>query len=223
MATQTIRAADRDIPVSKLDKPFYPDDKITKGDVIEHYQAVADVILPHLARRPLALRRYPDGIDAEGFVQQDASGQSVDWLRLVDLPRRAGTGAVSHVVCDDPATLVYLANQAAIELHNCLSTVDSPDRPDRLVIDIDPPEGVEGATLRAVARPPGAVGRARQADRTAGPALAWWVILQIRRWLGQLTSRLVQSGHKRPQISYQSVECRVPVRRAQHRRGMGGR
>jgi bifunctional non-homologous end joining protein LigD len=152
VAAQTIRVADLDIPVSRLDKPFYPEEHLSKGDVIEHYQAVADVMLPHLAERPLTLRRYPDGIGAKGFVQQDAANLVDGWPRLVETPRRQGAGTVSHVVCDDAATLVYLANQAAIELHIWPSTVDDLEHPDRLVIDIDPPDGVEVATLRAIAR-----------------------------------------------------------------------
>jgi bifunctional non-homologous end joining protein LigD len=152
MVTQTIHVANHDINVSKLDKEFFPADHVSKGDVIEHYQAVADAMLPHLVGRPLVLRRYPDGIGAEGFVQQSASDYFRDWLHIVDVPKRGGEGTVSHVVCDDAAMLVYLANQATIEYHVWLSTIDRLDCPDRLVIDIDPPEGVEVATLRDVAR-----------------------------------------------------------------------
>ncbi len=152
MTAQTIHAADRDIDVSKLDKLLYPDEQLTKGDVIEHYRAVAEAMLPHLAGRPLVLRRYPDGIDAKGFVQQNATGHFAEWLRVVEVPRRGGDGTVGHVVCEDAATLLYLANQAALELHIWPSRVDDLDHPDRMVIDIDPPEGTTVATLREVAR-----------------------------------------------------------------------
>jgi bifunctional non-homologous end joining protein LigD len=152
MATHTIHVADHDIKLSKLDKEFYPAGHVSKGDVIEHYRAVADVMVPHLAGRPLTLRRYPDGIDSEGFFQQDASGYFPDWLTTVDVPRRGSHGTVRHVVCDDAATLVYLANQATIEYHVWLSTVDKLDCPDRMVIDIDPPDGTPVITLRNVAR-----------------------------------------------------------------------
>ncbi|MBB6170533.1 bifunctional non-homologous end joining protein LigD [Nocardiopsis mwathae] len=151
MAAQTIHVADHDIDVSNLDKEFYPDDHLSKGDVLDHYRAVADVMLPHLAGRPLTMRRYPDGIGADGFFQKDASDYFPDWLRVVEVPQR-GDGSVNHVVCDDAAMLVYLVNQATIEFHVWLSTVDELDRPDWLVIDIDPPPGVSVATLRDVAR-----------------------------------------------------------------------
>ncbi|ASU85131.1 ATP-dependent DNA ligase [Nocardiopsis gilva YIM 90087] len=151
MGAQTIHVAGHDIDVSKLDKEFYPDDHLTKGDVLDHYRAVADVMLPHLADRPLTMRRYPDGIGADGFYQKEASDYFPDWLRVVEVPQR-GDGSVSHVVCDDAAMLVYLANQATIEFHVGLSTVDKLDCPDRLAIDIDPPPGVSVATLREVAR-----------------------------------------------------------------------
>src|SRR5439155_25395476 len=91
-------------------------------------------------------------IGAAGFVQQDAGDHVPDWVPVVDVPRRGGSGTVGHVVCQDPATLVYLANQAAIELHVWLSTVDSLESPDQLVIDLDPSEGTDVRTLRATAR-----------------------------------------------------------------------
>lgn len=109
-------------------------------------------MLPHLAGRPLILRRYPDGIGVDGFVQQNASDYFSGWLHIVEVPQRSGSGMVNHVVCDDAATLVYLADQATLEFHVWLSTLNKLYYPDRLVIDIDPPEGVPVPTLRAVAR-----------------------------------------------------------------------
>ncbi|GAB3652580.1 DNA polymerase domain-containing protein [Glycomyces tarimensis] len=151
MASQTIHVADHDIDVSRLDKELYPGDHISKGDVIDHYRSVADAMVPHLAGRPLTMRRYPDGIGTDGFFQKEASDYFPDWMRIVEVPQRTD-GTVGHVVCDDAATLVYLANQATIEFHVWLSTLDDLERPDRLVIDIDPPSDVPVATLRAVAR-----------------------------------------------------------------------
>lgn len=151
MASRTISVSGRDIDVSNLDKELYPDDHVSKGEVIDHYRSVADAMLPHLAGRPLTMRRYPDGIGAQGFFQKDASDYFPDWTRVVAIPQRGG-GSVDHVVCDDAATLVYLANQATIEFHIALSTVDDIDRPDRLVIDIDPPPETPVSVLRAVAR-----------------------------------------------------------------------
>jgi bifunctional non-homologous end joining protein LigD len=148
----TTRISDHDIALSRLDKELFPADHLTKGDIIDYYRSVAEVMIPHLAGRPLVLRRYPDGIDADGFIQQEASRHFPDWLTIVEAPRRDGPGAVDHVVCDDAATLVYLANQATIEYHTWLSTTRDLGRPDRLVVDIDPPRGTDVGTVRRVAR-----------------------------------------------------------------------
>ncbi|WP_035738535.1 non-homologous end-joining DNA ligase [Glycomyces arizonensis] len=151
MASRTISVSGRDIDVSNLGKEFYPDDHVSKGEVIDHYRSVAEAMLPHLAGRPLTMRRYPDGIGTQGFFQKDASDYFPDWMHTVEVPQRGG-GSVDHVVCDDAAALAYLANQATIEFHIALSTIDDLDRPDRLVIDIDPPPQTPVAVLRSVAR-----------------------------------------------------------------------
>ncbi|MCC3765171.1 non-homologous end-joining DNA ligase [Glycomyces sp. TRM65418] len=151
MAAETMQVGGHDIKVSNLDKELFPEGHVSKGDMLDHYRAVADAMLPHLAGRPLTLRRYPDGIGEAGFFQKHASDYFPDWVRVVDMPQ-VDEGSVNHVVCDDEATLLYLANQATIEFHVWLSTVDEPDHPDRLVVDIDPPDGVPVSTLRDVAR-----------------------------------------------------------------------
>lgn len=140
-----------DVTLSNVDKMFFPGAGLTKGDVIAHYRTAAARMVPHLAGRPLTMRRYPDGIDGNGFFQKDASDHFPEWIRVEEVPQRQG-GTIHHVVCDDAATLVYLANQATIEFHVWLSTMDDLERPDRMVIDIDPPEGVPVRVLRDVAR-----------------------------------------------------------------------
>jgi bifunctional non-homologous end joining protein LigD len=151
MASQTVHIAGHDIKVSNLGKELYPEDHLTKGDVLDHYRAVAETMVPHLAGRPLTMRRYPDGVGTDGFFQKDASDHFPDWLRVVEVPQRAG-GTVSHVVCDDPASLVYLANQATIEFHVGPAPAEDPEHPDRLVIDLDPPSGTSTAVLHDIAR-----------------------------------------------------------------------
>ncbi len=148
----TIHVADHDINVSKLDKELFPEDHFSKGDMLLHYRSVAEAMVPHLTGRPLTMRRYPSGIADGGFFQKDASEYFPDWINIVEVPREHKEGNVHYVVCDDAATLVYLANQAAIEFHIWTSTVDDLTRPDRLVLDIDPPPGVSVATLRSIAR-----------------------------------------------------------------------
>jgi bifunctional non-homologous end joining protein LigD len=139
------------VEVSHADKVFYPDDGITKGDVVEYYHSVADVMVPHLRGRPLTLRRFPDGIGGQGWFQKHPGEHFPDRIRVERVPRRGG-GTDEYVVCDDAETLVYLANQGSVEFHVWLSTVDAPARPDLLVLDLDPPDGTPVAELRAVAR-----------------------------------------------------------------------
>lgn len=129
------------VSLSNTDKLFYPDDGIRKGDVIGYYQAVADRMLPYLRDRPLVMGRYPDGIAGEGIIQKKVPAYFPDWIQRVDVPRIGGRGgAVSQVVCDKPATVAYLANQACVEFHLLLSRLDALDQPDQVVFDLDPPD-----------------------------------------------------------------------------------
>ncbi len=125
------------VELSHTDKVFYPDDQITKGDVIEYYQAVADRMLPYLRDRPVTMARYPDGITGPRIIQKNVPGYFPDWITRVEVRKQDGT--LHQVICDKPATLVYLANQACIEPHVFLSRIDRLDRPDQLVFDLDPP------------------------------------------------------------------------------------
>lgn len=142
----------REIALTRPGKELYPADGLTKLDVADYYAAVADVMVPHLRGRPLTLRRFPDGIDGDGFFQKEASDYFPDWIRTVSVPLRTGSGRVRHPVCDDPATLVYLAGQACLEFHVWLSRDSALERPDRMIIDLDPPAGTEVTELRDVAR-----------------------------------------------------------------------
>nr|WP_232376769.1 ATP-dependent DNA ligase [Amycolatopsis aidingensis] len=150
---RTIEIAGHELRVGNEDKVFYPEPGLTKADVVDYYRRVAEVMVPHLRGRPLTLRRFPDGVDGEGWFQKEASGHFPDWLPVRAMPQRTDeSSSVRHVVCEDAACLVYLADQASLELHVWPSTVDNPERPDRLVLDIDPPEGVRMADLRDTVR-----------------------------------------------------------------------
>jgi bifunctional non-homologous end joining protein LigD len=130
-----IRAGRRSVEVSRPDKVLFPP-ALTKADLAGYYEAVAGAMLPHLAGRPLNLERYPDGIDGQRIIQQHASRHFPDWVGRVTVAARKGQ--VEHVAVRDPATLVYLAGQACITLHRWLSRSDHLDRPDVLVVDLDP-------------------------------------------------------------------------------------
>ena len=138
-AAATVTVGGITVELSHTGKVFYPDDQITKGDVVEYYLAVADRMLPYLRDRPLTMARYPDGITGHRIIQKNVPDYFPDWITRAEISKQDGT--VRHVICDKPATLAYLANQACIEPHVFLSRVNRPDRPDQLVFDLDPPAG----------------------------------------------------------------------------------
>lgn len=146
--TLAIRAGRRTVEVARPDKPLFPCG-ITKADLARYYERVAGAMLPHLAKRPLNLERYPDGIEGHKIMQQRASDYFPAWIARAGVPKQGGT--VEHVVATEAATLVYLAGQACITLHSWLSRSDRLDRPDRLIIDLDPtaddPDAVRRAAL----------------------------------------------------------------------------
>lgn len=123
--------------ISNRDKVLFPDSGVTKGDLIDYYRRIGETMLPHLRGRPLTLHRFPDGIGEEGFYQKEISDYFPDWIDRVTVPKEGGK--VTHVLCENVATLAYLANQACITPHIWLSRQDRPRHPDRLVFDLDPP------------------------------------------------------------------------------------
>ncbi|MEJ2515601.1 MAG: non-homologous end-joining DNA ligase [Gammaproteobacteria bacterium] len=151
MTARTI--GNRTIEVSREDKLFFPDDGITKGDVVDYFAAIAPVMLPHAKRRCLTLHRFPDGIDGDDFYQQSRPDYFPGWVDGFDAPTAEPGQNVEHVVCDNQACLVYLASQAAFVLHSWLATVDEPDCPDRMVFDLDPAgKGEDFTPVRQAAR-----------------------------------------------------------------------
>jgi bifunctional non-homologous end joining protein LigD len=126
------------VDLSNTGKIFFPGDEITKGDLIGYYAEVASQMLPYLRERPIAMGRYPDGITGQRIFQKNVPDYFPDWISRVELGKQDGT--LRHVICDKPATLIYLANQACIELHTFLSRVGALSHPDQLVFDLDPPD-----------------------------------------------------------------------------------
>ncbi len=137
------------VPLSHPGKILFPDDGITKEDLARYYGGVAEVMLPWLRDRPVTMVRYPDGLAGPRFFQKNASSYFPSWIRRVEVGKEGGV--VEHVICDKPATLVYLANQACIEIHEFLSRADKVDIPDQLVFDFDPPDAQRFADVRRAA------------------------------------------------------------------------
>lgn len=144
MATVSVSVQGRVLKLSNLDKDLYPEVGFTKGEVIDYYVAVASVLLPRLAGRPLTLRRHPNGAQADGFYEKHAGRHAPDWVRTVQLPMRhpTGSGITEYVLIEDLPGLVWSANLAALELHvpQWTLTGDGANRalPDLLVFDLDP-------------------------------------------------------------------------------------
>lgn len=141
-AQELVRIGRREVKITRPDKVLFPDSRITKRDLIPYYARIAPWMLPHLRGRPVAMERYPDGIDQPGFFQKAVGSYYPAWIRTVTVRKVGGT--VRHVVCDDAATLVYLANLACVTPHIWLSRIPRLDYPDQMVFDLDPSdEGFE--------------------------------------------------------------------------------
>jgi bifunctional non-homologous end joining protein LigD len=134
------------VAISRPDKVLIPPG-VTKAGLADYYAQVAAAMLTHIAHRPLNFERFPEGIDGQRIFQQHAAKYFPDWIARVTVP--AARGTVEHVMARDAATLVYLAGQAVITLHPWLSRSDRLDRPDRLVIDLDPSAGEPDEVRRA--------------------------------------------------------------------------
>ncbi|NGN68878.1 ATP-dependent DNA ligase [Streptomyces sp. A7024] len=134
-------AAHRRVEVSRPDKELFPGDgthaAITKADFVDYHRAVARWMVPHLRGRPVSMERYPDGIDGESFFHKRAPDHFPGWIARVQVAKE--DGKLTMPLCEDAATLAYLANQAAITLHPWLSRTDLPKHPDKLIFDLDPP------------------------------------------------------------------------------------
>ena len=144
----------RELALTNLEKVLWPETGWTKGQMIEYYLAVAPVLLPHLEGRPLTLRRFPDGIGGISWHQNECQGEP-DWFPVHETRGRDGR-KLRFCMVDGLASLLWLANQAAIELHPFLWRVDAPREPTQVVFDLDPgpPAGlVEAARVALALRP----------------------------------------------------------------------
>ncbi|HVV57860.1 MAG TPA: DNA ligase D [Gaiellaceae bacterium] len=143
---ETIAQGKRTLKLSNLDKVFWPDERITKGDLLAYYRAVAPVLVPHLKGRPFTMRRYPDGIEGGAFFQKDAPKHMPDWIKTfgaeVSTRERSHGKAtrkwVEFPLVDDELALLWMVNMGCIDMNTWYSRVDKPDRPDFVLFDLDP-------------------------------------------------------------------------------------
>lgn len=127
----------RTLTLSHLDKVLFPKPKITKLHLIEYYYQIAPYMLPYIKNRPLSLVRYPDGITKDGFFQKNIGDYYPDWIQRTII-KKHDEGITVAPLCNDTATLVYLANQACITPHTWLSKIDKLELPDKIIFDLDP-------------------------------------------------------------------------------------
>jgi bifunctional non-homologous end joining protein LigD len=144
------------VKLSNLDKIFWPDEGITKGDLIDYYRAVAPVIVPHLRGRPFTMRRYPDGAFGKAFFQKDAPTHMPEWIPRFEVevstreaPRKRKV--ISAPIVNDEDALLWMANMGCIDMNTWYSCVDRPDRPDFVLFDLDPSPDVGFAETVQVA------------------------------------------------------------------------
>ena len=127
------------IEVTHSDKVFYPDDGITKGDIIDYYLHIADTMLPYMKDRPVIMHRFINGIKGEAFYQREAGKYFPEWITRAPMEKEGGV--TNYVVCNNAASLVYIAEQDCITPHLWLSRMDKPGNPDTLIFDLDPSGG----------------------------------------------------------------------------------
>jgi len=145
-----MRIGRRDVRLTNLDKAYFPERGLTKGDLVSYYVDVADCVLHHVRRRPMQMKRYPDGVDGFFFYQKRVPEPHPDWLDTVRIDFPSGRHAYFPVVAD-AAGLAWIANLGCIELHTWHSRIDDVERPDYLLIDLDPTEGNPWSHVREIA------------------------------------------------------------------------
>jgi len=138
-----IRKGKRELKLSNLDKPFWPDEGITKGDLLRYYRDVAPVLVPHLKDRPFTMRRYPHGAYSEAFFQKDAPKHMPEWIPTfhANVSQRDSERTkrwIDFPLVNDELALLWMVNMGCIDMNAWYSRVDRPDRPDFVLFDLDP-------------------------------------------------------------------------------------
>jgi bifunctional non-homologous end joining protein LigD len=144
------RQGAREVRITNIDKVLFPDDGLTKGDLISYYYNVAPLMLPFLKDRPLNMQRVPDGIYGEAFYEKQAPKGAPPWLRTI--PVSTGGKTVDYIIADDAATLVWMAQIASVEVHSWTARWPKLEEPDFAVMDLDPHEPIEFDDVRAVGK-----------------------------------------------------------------------
>jgi len=140
-----VRRGKRTLKLSNVDKLFWPDEGITKGDLLRYYREVAPVLVPHLRGRPFTMKRYPDGWQGKSFFQKDSPKHRPSWLKTEAFPASTREGErriIDYALVDDELALLWMVNMGCIDMHAWSSRADRPERPDWVMFDLDPSEDV---------------------------------------------------------------------------------
>ncbi|MFO7978009.1 MAG: DNA ligase D [Bacteroidales bacterium] len=136
---KTFTISGRKVKCTNLTKVFWPDEGYTKGDLIAYYRAVSRYMVPYLINRPQSLNRHPNGINGKSFYQKNMNVKQLpDWVKTVKVYSGSNESAIDYLVCNDAATLVYMANLGCIEINPWHSTFQKPDNPTYMMLDLDP-------------------------------------------------------------------------------------
>ncbi|MCE6987819.1 DNA ligase D [Dyadobacter sp. CY323] len=136
--TQARKLNGQEVKFSNLSKVYWPDEKITKRDLVNYYYQVAPFMLPYLVKRPLSLNRFPNGINGKSFYQKDVTGKVPSWIDTFPYTSNDEEQEKNFMVCNDEAGLLYMANLGCIDVNPWNSTTENPDNPDWCLLDLDP-------------------------------------------------------------------------------------
>jgi len=141
--TDVVRKGTRELKLSNLDKVFFPAERVTKGDLLEYYRAVAPVLVPQLKERPFTMVRWPDGMEGKKFFQKDAPSHMPEWIPTfrTEVSTRASPRTkkwVNFPVVNDELALLWMVNMGCIDMNTWYSRIDKPERPDWVLFDLDP-------------------------------------------------------------------------------------
>lgn len=145
MGKKTVKV-DKDVKIggatlhlTNQQKIYWPEEGITKGELVDYYEKIEPVLLPYLKDRPQSMRRHPNGINAPDFFQKDIDVEKVpSWLTTKRIYSKSNKEYIDYLICNNKATLVYMANLGCIEINPWNSRISKPDNPDWIVIDLDP-------------------------------------------------------------------------------------
>ena len=191
----------REVRVTNLDKIFWPEQGITKGDLLRYYRDVAPKLLPFMQDRPFIMRAWPNGITGKSFDRWRVPAHAPDWLERFTYQLQTANRTAEMAVVDDPPELIWTVNQGVIEMHPWAAPRQHPERPNLLFFDLDPVQGVEFSRVLEVGAWIGEmldeIGL-RGAPKTSGgdglhifiPVEPRYSFEEVREWLGRFIERL---------------------------------